>query len=51
MGAWGIPALNTLLLLSSGVTVTIAHWMLRKNRRGPLAFWLLATVALGATFL
>jgi len=51
MGAWGIPALNTMLLLSSGVTVTIAHWMLRKNRRGPLALWLLATIALGATFL
>jgi len=51
MGAWGIPAINTLMLLSSGVTVTFAHWALKKNNRGPLVLWLLATVALGFTFL
>jgi len=51
MEAWGIPAINTLLLLSSGVTVTFAHWALKKGNRGPLVFWLLATVVLGFTFL
>lgn len=51
IGAWGIPALNTSILLLSGVTVTIAHHMLRANRRGPLLLWLGATVVLGAIFL
>ena len=51
MGAWGIPALNTFLLLSSGVTVTIAHWGLLKNNRSQLIWGLAATVALGITFL
>jgi cytochrome c oxidase subunit 3 len=51
MGAWGLPAFNTLLLLTSGVTVTIAHWRLKENRRDGLKLWLLATVALGATFI
>jgi len=51
MAAWGIPAINTLLLLSSGVTVTIAHWALKQNKRGQLALFLFFTIALGFTFL
>jgi len=51
MGAWGIPALNTLILLSSGVTVTWAHWALKKNNRAQLIAGLFATVALGMLFL
>ena len=51
MGAWGIPAINTLILLTSGVTVTIAHWGLQKDNRSQLVFWLFITVVLGATFL
>jgi len=51
MGAWGIPALNTLLLLSSGVTVTWAHWGLLKNNRMQLIWGLVMTVALGMLFL
>jgi cytochrome c oxidase subunit 3 len=51
MGAWGIPAFNTLLLLSSGVTVTWAHWALKANNRGQLIWGLVATIALGFTFL
>jgi len=51
MAAWGIPALNTLLLLTSGVTVTIAHWGMVTNRRGVLNLWLFLTIALGVTFL
>ena len=51
MGAWGIPAINTLILLSSGVTVTWAHWGLKKGDRTQLVLGLMATVALGFLFL
>ncbi len=51
VSAWGIPAINTLLLLASGVTVTLAHWALKENKRQPLIMWMLATVVLGVVFL
>ncbi len=50
MHAWGIPAINTLLLLSSGVTVTWAHWALKKNDRSHLILGLVFTILLGLTF-
>ena len=49
--AWGIPAFNTLLLLSSGATVTWAHWGLKENKRGQLVIGLALTIALGIAFL
>jgi cytochrome c oxidase subunit III len=51
MAAWGVPAINTLILLTSGVTVTIAHWGLLKNNRAQLIGGLVLTIALGMTFL
>jgi len=51
MAAWGVPAINTLILLTSGVTVTWAHWGLKKNKRAHLIFGLLLTVILGCLFL
>jgi len=51
MAAWGVPAINTLILLTSGVTVTIAHWGLLKNNRTQLIMGLAFTIALGITFL
>ncbi|MEN8174535.1 MAG: cytochrome c oxidase subunit 3 [Pseudomonadota bacterium] len=50
MGAWGIPALNTVILLTSGITVTLAHWALKKSEQQKTVMWLAATVALGALF-
>ena len=51
MGAWGVPAINTLLLLTSGVTITIAHFGLLQNNRPKLNLWLGLTILLGLTFL
>jgi cytochrome c oxidase subunit 3 len=51
MGAWGLPAINTMLLLSSGVTVTVAHWALKEGKRALLNWFLFFTIALGVTFL
>ncbi|HJP08061.1 MAG: cytochrome c oxidase subunit 3 [Proteobacteria bacterium] len=51
IGAFGVPLLNTVLLLTSSVTVTIAHWALKKNQRGKLNFWLFVSVILGFAFM
>lgn len=49
---WGVPFINTLLLLTSGVTLTFAHHGLRDGgNRTVVILWMWATVALGATFL
>jgi cytochrome c oxidase subunit 3 len=48
---WGLPLLNTLILLTSSVTVTIAHHALRAGHRGKILLFLGLTVLLGATFL
>ena len=48
---WHLPLYNTLLLLTSSVTLTIAHHALRANKRTQLIVWLAITVALGVWFL
>ena len=48
---WGLPFLNTLILLTSGATVTVAHHAVRAGDRRNTVFWLGVTVALGVLFL
>jgi cytochrome c oxidase subunit 3 len=48
--AFGLPAINTIILLLSGVTVTIAHHALRAGNRVVLNVFLAATFLLGFTF-
>jgi cytochrome c oxidase subunit 3 len=50
MTAWGVPALNTFILLSSGATITWAHWGLKAENRRLLVGGLVATIALGVLF-
>jgi cytochrome c oxidase subunit 3 len=47
---WHLPLVNTLLLLTSGTTVTWAHHALQKNDRKGAVQGLLLTVILGALF-
>ncbi|RZZ81571.1 cytochrome c oxidase subunit 3 [Pseudoxanthomonas winnipegensis] len=49
--AWGLPLINTLILLTSGVTLTIGHHALKAAQRGTVLLWLGITVLLGLTFL
>jgi cytochrome c oxidase subunit III len=47
---WHLPLINTIILLTSGTTVTWAHHALLNNDREGLKWGLIATVALGALF-
>ena len=51
MGPWPIPTINTLLLLSSGVTLTIAHHALIAGHRARTIAFMWVTVLLGIAFL
>ena len=51
MGAWGLAAINTGLLLTSGITITWAHHALKHGKRTQLVIGMILTVLLGVTFL
>lgn len=51
METWGIPTLNTFILLSSAVTITIAYWGILKKNRAQMIFFQVMTIILGIVFL
>ncbi|MDC8784157.1 cytochrome c oxidase subunit 3 [Roseateles koreensis] len=51
MGPWPLPTINTALLLTSGVTLTVAHHALIAGNRGKTIAFMWLTVLLGVTFL
>lgn len=51
IGPWPLPTINTALLLTSGVTLTIAHHALRAGNRSKTIAFMWLTVLLGLTFL
>jgi cytochrome c oxidase subunit III len=51
MGPWPLPTINTALLLTSGVTITIAHHALLAGNRAKTIAFMWMTVVLGLTFL
>ena len=51
MGPFWLPTINTALLLTSGVTMTIAHHALRAGHRAQTIGFMWATVILGFVFL
>jgi len=51
IATFGIPALNTFLLLSSAAVLTWAHWGLKNNQRTRVNIGMLITIGLGITFL
>ena len=51
VGPFWLPTINTALLLTSGVTMTIAHHALREGHRAKTIAFMWATVILGVVFL
>ena len=50
MSAWALPTINTVILLTSGATVTWAHWGLLNDNRRQFVIGLALTVILGFLF-
>ncbi len=51
IGAWGLPLINTILLVTSSFTVTFAHHAINDGERKKIIGWLVVTIALGVLFL
>ena len=51
MQPWGLPVWNTFILLTSGLTITLAHWGIVSGRKRQALLWQLTTVFLGCVFL
>jgi len=49
--AWGIPALNTLILMTSAFFITLSHYHLQTHRLRQVNRYLIATIVLGIIFL
>ncbi len=51
LSAWGLPAINTIVLLCSGLSLIFAHLSLKRDQRFLLILCLLITIGLGLCFL
>lgn len=51
IGAWGLPLVNTILLVTSSFTVTVAHHAFKADNRKKTKLWLGATILLALVFL
>jgi cytochrome c oxidase subunit 3 len=51
IGPWGLPLVNTILLVTSSFTLTIAHHALKESHRQKAKTWLAATIALAVVFM
>ncbi len=51
MPALGLPAVNTVILMTSAVFITIAHWHLQKKQARQTHFFLFLTILFGILFL
>lgn len=51
MSAWPLPTINTMILLTSGTTLTAAHHALKEGNRAKLIGFMWATVLLGMFFI
>ncbi|MGM0537363.1 MAG: cytochrome c oxidase subunit 3 [Pseudomonadota bacterium] len=51
LSPWHLPLVNTLILVASSITLTIAHEGLKEGARDSTRFWLSVTVLLGLCFI